>query len=145
MAKPTVLAGTKLLLLLGNGASPEVFAEPCGLTTKGWEMAASTNTNLIPDCDDPEAPAFESTDINGISGNASGNGVMAVESYSVWRTWFLSAAGKNMRITLDHDDLGYYEGSFKLTNLKTTGTRGNKVLVDVTIKSDGEFTWVDNP
>jgi hypothetical protein len=145
MAKPTVIAGTKLLLLVGNGASPEVFGEPCGLTTKSFDLSASTNTTVIPDCDDPEAGAWEATDINALSGTASGNGVMSVESFSVWNTWFLSTENRNMQIKLDHADLGHYAGAFKLTSFKLSGTRGNKVLVDVTVKNDGEVAWVDNP
>lgn len=143
MAQPTVIAGTKLLILVGDGASPEVFAEPCGLTTKSFDMTASTNTNVIPDCADPEAAAFESTDINALAGSASGSGIMAVESFAVWNNWFFSTEAKNLRITLDHPDLGYFAGGFKLTSFKLSGTRGNKVLVDVTIKNDGAFAWVD--
>lgn len=143
MAQPVVIAGTKLLLLVGDGASPEVFAEPCGLTTKSFDLSASTNTTLIPDCDDPEAPAWESTDVNALSCTAAGNGVMAVESFATWNDWFLSGLGKNMQIKLDHASLGYYSGSFKLTSFKLAGTRGNKVLVDVSIKNDGVVTWVD--
>jgi predicted secreted protein len=142
MAKPTVIAGTKLLLLVGNGAGPEVFAEPCGLTTKSFDMSASTNTTLIPDCDDPEAPAWESTDVNGLSASGSGTGVMSTESFAVWNDWFLSAQGKNMQIKLDHASLGHYAGSFKLTSFKLAGTRGNKVTVDLSFKSDGEVVWV---
>lgn len=145
MAKPTVIEGTKLLLLVGDGASPEVFGEPCGLTTKAFNIAASTNTNLIPDCDDPEAPAWESTDINGMSAVVSGNGIMAVEAFKKWNDWMLSSQGKNMQIKLDHPDLGHYVGSFKLTQCNFSGTRGNKVLVDISAKADGEVTWVDNP
>lgn len=143
MAQPTVLAGTKLLLLVGDGAVPEVFGEPCGLTTKSFDLAASTNTNLIPDCDDPEAPAWESTDINGLSGTAAGTGVMSVESFNVWNDWFMSAEGRNMQIKLDHASLGWYAGSFKLTSFKLAGARGNKVTVDLSAKSDGQVVWVD--
>jgi predicted secreted protein len=143
MAQPTVLAGTKLLLLVGNGASPEVFAEPCGLTTKSFDFNASTNTNLIPDCDDPEAPAWETTDINALSASLSGSGLMTVASYQVWREWFLSAEGRNMHVKFDHADLGHYTGSFKLLNLKHTGSRGNKVTVEVSAKADGAVAWVD--
>lgn len=145
MAKPTVIAGTKLLLLVGDGASPEVFGEPCGLTTKSFDMGASTNTTLIPDCDDPEAPAWEATDINGLSATGSGQGVMAVESFDKWNDWFMSAEGKNMQIKLDHADLGHYAGSFKLTSFKLAGTRGNKVTVDLSFKNDGPVAWVANP
>jgi hypothetical protein len=71
MTQPTVLPGTKLLILVGDGASPEVFGEPCGLTTKSFELSASTNTTLIPDCADPEAPAWEAKDVNALSATAS--------------------------------------------------------------------------
>lgn len=145
MAKPKVIAGTKLLLLVGDGASPEIFAEPCGLTTKGFELTVSTNTTVIPDCDDPEAPAWESTDPNALSGAATGSGVMAVASFTVWNQWFLGASPKNMQIKLDDPELGYYSGSFLLTSFKLAGVRGNKVTVDVTIKNDGEVIWTDNP
>lgn len=145
MAKPTVLAGTKLLLLLGNGASPEVFAEPCGLTTKSFDLSASTNTTVLPDCDDPEAAAWEATDINALSATGSGTGVMAVEAFDKWNDWFLSTETNNMQIKLDHGDLGHYAGGFKLTSFKLAGTRGNKVTVDLSFKNDGEVTWVPNP
>jgi predicted secreted protein len=143
MAQPVVLPGTKLLLLVGNAASPEVFAEPCGLTTKSFDLSASTNTNLIPDCADPEAPAWESTDINALSATLSGSGLLAVGSFDIWRDWFMSGEGKNMQIKLDHASLGHYVGSFKLTQLKHTGTRGNKVTIEVSAKADGAVTWVD--
>lgn len=145
MAKPTVLPGTKLLLLVGDGASPEIFAEPCGLTTKSFDLGASTNTTVLPDCTNPEAAAWEATDINALSASGSGTGVMAVESFKTWNDWFLSTEGKNMQIKLDHADLGHYLGFFKLTGFKLAGTRGNKVTVDLSFKNDGEVTWVENP
>ncbi|MCA6098865.1 phage tail tube protein [Bradyrhizobium australafricanum] len=143
MAQPTVIAGTKLLILVGDGASPEVFAEPCGLTTKSFNLTASTNTTLIPDCDDPEAPAWEAKDVNSLAAQVSGSGVMAVESYAKWNDWFMSAAARNAQIKLDNAGLGHYAGSFILTSLKLTGTRGQKVTVDVTLDNDQAVTWVD--
>jgi predicted secreted protein len=120
MTQPTVLPGTKLLILVGDGASPEVFG-------------------------DPEAPAWEAKDVNALSATASGNGVMAVESFATWNEWFTSAAAKHCQIKLDSDDLGYYSGTFILSSLKFGGTRGQKVTVDVTIVNDGAIVWVDAP
>ena len=48
-----------------------------------------------------------------------------------------------MQIKLDHADLGHYAGTFKLTSFKLAGTRGNKVTVDLTLKSDSEVTWTN--
>ncbi|WP_315833897.1 phage tail tube protein [Bradyrhizobium prioriisuperbiae] len=145
MAQPTVLPGTKLLILVGDGMSPEVFAAPCGLTTTGIEFSASTNTTLIPDCDDPEAPAWEAKDINGLSATVTGNGVMAVESFAKWNEWFQSAEAKDVQVKLDDASLGHWAGQFILSNLKFGGVRGNKVTVDVTMVNNGAVPWVDNP
>lgn len=145
MAQPTVIPGTKLLILVGDGGSPEVFAQPCGLTTNGIDFAASTNSTLIPDCDDPEAPAWEAKDINALSATVSGNGVMAVESFDVWNDWFQAVEGRNCQIKLDSDDLGHWAGKFILTGLRYGGQRGQKVTLDVSLANTGAVVWVPNP
>jgi predicted secreted protein len=142
MAQPTVLSGTKLLILVGDGASPEVFAQPCGLTTNGIDFSASTNTTLLPDCADPDLPAWEAKDVNGLSASVTGTGVMAVESFDIWNDWFQAAAAKNCQIKLDSAELGYWAGSFILTGLKYSGTRGEKVTVDITLSNNGAVPWV---
>ncbi|MFC0243674.1 phage tail tube protein [Rhodopseudomonas telluris] len=143
MAQPTVLKGTQLLLKVGDGASPEVFAEPCGLTTKSFDRSAATSTNLIPDCADPEAPAWESTDVSALSCTFSGSGLMARESFDIWNDWFESAEGKNMQIWLG--TMGHFNGNFVLTSFKLSGQRGNKVQVEVAAKADGAVAWVEAP
>jgi predicted secreted protein len=142
MAQPTVLAGTKLLILVGDGNSPELFAQPCGLTTSGIDFSASTNTTLIPDCADPEAPAWEAKDVNSLAAQVTGNGVMAVESFDIWNDWFQSALAKNVQIKLDSADLGYWQGAFILSGLRYGGQRGQKVTVDITLQNSGEVPWV---
>jgi predicted secreted protein len=142
MAKPTVLPGTKLLILVGDGVSPELFAQPCGLTTRSFDLSASTNTTLIPDCTDPEAPAWEAKDVNALSAAVSGSGVMAVEAFDAWNDWFMSAEAKNVQIKLDHASLGHWTGRFILTSCKFGGQRGQKVTVEVALANDGEVAWV---
>lgn len=144
MAQPTVIVGTKLLILVGDGATPEVFGQPCGLTTRGFDLAASTNSTLIPDCDDPEAPAWEAKDVNALSATISGSGVMAIEAFPTWNDWFMNAQSKNIQIKLDDPALGYWQGSFIMSAAKFSGTRGQKVNIDVTMVNDGALTFVDN-
>ncbi len=143
MAQPTVLVGTKLLILVSDGNSPETFSQPCGLTTRNFNLKASTNSTLIPDCDDPEAPAWEAKDVNALSAEVAGEGVMAVESFDTWNNWFMSALSKGARITLDDPALGYWAGSFILTDLRYGGTRGQKVTLGITMANDGAVTWND--
>lgn len=144
MAAPSVLPGTKLLILVGNGAEPEVFSQPCGLTNKSFKLSATTNSTLIPDCDDPEAPAWEAKEVNSLALQVTGTGVMAKESLAIWRDWFMSAGSKNCQMHIDDNDLGYFEGSMIISNLELGGQRGQKVTINVTIENDGAPVWVDN-
>lgn len=146
MAAPTVISGTKLLILVGDAGSPEVFAEPCGLTTKTFDLAASTNTTVIPDCSNPDLPAWEAKTVNALSATITGAGVMAIEAHTVWEAWFMAAVAKNVQIKLNNaTGLGYYSGSFLLTALKYNGTRGQKVTVDLSMVNDGAVGWTAIP
>jgi Phage tail tube protein len=151
MTAPTVIAGTKLLVLIGAGGdspgSPDVFAEPCGLTTKNFTLNASTNTTLIPDCADPSLPAWEAKDVNALSAEVTGTGVMAVESFHTWSDWFMGATERAARITLTSPtsnplSLGYWQGSFILSKLTYNGVRGQKVNIDITMVNNGPLTFV---
>src|SRR5215831_21415951 len=151
MAAPTVITGTKLLVLIGAGGdspgSPDVFAEPCGLTTKNFTLNASTNTTLIPDCIDPSLPAWEAKDVNALSAEVTGAGVMAVESFHTWVDWYLGATERQSRIQLVSptslpNSLGYFQGAFILSKLTYNGVRGQKVNIDVTLVNNGVITFV---
>lgn len=151
MAQPTVIPGTKLLILVGAGGdspgSPDVFGEPCGLTTKAFDLTASTNTTNIPDCANPDLPSWEAKDIASLAAEATGNGVMAVESFHTWLDWFLGATSRTCRIqlvspTANPLSLGYFQGDFVLSKLTYNGTRGQKVTIDVTLSNNGALTFV---
>jgi TP901-1 family phage major tail protein len=141
MAKPTTLTFGKLLVLLGDGNSPEVFAAPCGLTTKGFDLSASSNDIQVPDCDNPDAPAWTERVVRALSGRVSGSGVMAVESFDTWKDWFISGEAANVRIKFNDAALGYYYGGFILSSLNYRGAIGDKVTVEVTMESDGQIQW----
>ena len=151
MAAPTVIPGTKLLVLIGAGGdspgSPDVFAEPCGLTTKNFTLNASTNTTLIPDCVDPSLPAWEAKDVNALSAEVTGTGVMAVEAFHAWLDWYLGAQERQARIQLVSPvalplSLGYFQGSFILSRLVYNGVRGQKVNMDMTMVNNGVLVFV---
>jgi hypothetical protein len=140
--KPTVIDGTKLLILVGDGGSPEVFTTPCGLTSNTFSLTAATGSTVIPFCDDPSAAAFDAKTVTSLSAQVTGSGVMAVESFAVWNNWFLSGQAKNAQIKLDNAALGSYQGPWVLSSFKLVGTRGQKVTVDVTIDNSDIISFV---
>jgi len=144
MARPTTYSAKLLLIQLGNGGTPEVFAAPCGLTTRGIQMTKETNDVTVPDCDDPDLPAWTERDVLSLSGEISGSGILAAEAFATWRAAFLSTNAVNCRIRINETGAnggGYFYGAFHLTALNITGEIGNKVQVEITLISDGEIQW----
>lgn len=147
MARPTTLKGSKVLILLGDGATPtEAFVAPCALTTKGIEFAADTNDFNVPDCDNPDAPTFTERVVATLSATISGAGTLAMESFDEWREWFDSGLEKNVRFKLDAPSAnngGYWTMSAILSAFGIGAEQGGLATVDVTILSDGAWTWTD--
>lgn len=143
MAKAQTVTFGVFGIKVGDGATPEAFSAPCGLTSKGFNQTASTQETVVPDCDDPDAPAYTERGIDAISGEISGSGVLDKSAFeNVWQPWFVSAAPRNCRIYPSGETGKYYAGSFVLTALNMTADRGQKVTISVTMQNDGEYTLV---
>lgn len=145
MAKPTTILGSHLLIMLGDGNSPETFGAPCGLTSKSLNLSASVNEFNVPDCADPDAPMWTERVVSALSAGVSGSGVIAMESLDEWRTWFLSGLAKVIHVSVDETLAvggGYFAMSAVLTGFNITGNQGEKATLEVTIQSDGPVTWV---
>lgn len=146
MARPKTLSATKLLLLIGDGAQPEVFAAPCGLTSRGINFSKETNDTTVPDCDNPDAPSWTERVVSALSGTVSGSGVLAMEALETWRDFFFSTESRNVRVKLDAplaSNGGHFEGKFHCTTFNVTGDNGEKINVEVELQNDGEVVWVD--
>jgi predicted secreted protein len=145
VAKPTTLSAAKLLIQLGDGASPEVFSAPCGLITKGINFSAEASDTLVPDCDDPDLPSWIERQIRSLSAGISGSGVLATAAFPIWQAYFFSGAAKNARVKIDTtlaNNGGHFAGSFVLTSFNITGELGDKIQVEIEMASDGEVVWV---
>lgn len=144
MAKPKTLSWTKLSVWPGDGASPEDFTSAvCGLTTKSFTISADTSDIVVPDCDDPDEPAWVERVIRSLSSGFSGSGLMAEDIYATWRAWALSGLAKNVRIVIDGTTIaGYYQGSYVLSSFETNGNQGDgKMQISLQLQSDGLVAW----
>jgi predicted secreted protein len=137
MTQASTLKFSQFLIKLGNGMSPEVFAAPCGLNSRGFSRTASTSDTNVPDCADPDAPSWLERDVVSLSGQMSGSGVVADEDFDTWNDWFESGVSKHIQITLGSRT---WTGSAILSKLDITGQRGQRVQFSVSIDSDGEIS-----
>lgn len=126
----------EFLILLGDGASPQVFADPCGVNSRGFERIAAMNETNVPSCTDPNAPSWLQRDVVSLSVNMPFSGVVAKESIITWDDFFEDGFSKDVRVEIyDH----VWEGRAKLQNLNWTGNRGQRATFSATLVSDGAF------
>lgn len=148
MAQATTARGVKLLVKIGDGADPEVFAHPCLINAaRGLDIVAQTNDIVIPDCSDPDLMAWAAREKVSLSGTINGQGVLHTPDTETWSDYVMSADPKNVRVELGGvalaDGGGYWAGSFLCTQFGVTGERGNRIEASVTMLSDGAITWTD--
>jgi len=149
MAQAKTLSGVKLGILVGDGGSPETFSSDCLANTgdRGIGFTSDTNDVIVPDCTNPNDPAWKQVMKDGFKAEITGSGVLPTDKNKEWFNWFNSDTGKNCRVEFTGvagaDGGGYWEGQFKLTSYNVSGSRGDLVQVEFTLESNSAITWTD--
>lgn len=142
MAKPTTAKGGKMLVKLGDGGSPEIFAAPCGFNSKTFTRSKTLNEVQVPDCDDPDAPQVVERDVQSIDWEVSGEGILAAEALATWDAFNDSTDTKNVQIVLDlpaPTGTITYTGAAHLESFEIVGQIGQRITVSITLKGSGEL------
>jgi predicted secreted protein len=148
MAFPKTLQGHKILIQIGDGATPtEAFAAYCGMVNANLSFTSSVQENAVPDCADPAAPMWLERSVDTLGVTISGDGTLDTkDALPAWWEWFTSAEAKNIRVKVDAapaDGGGYWAGSFVLTSLELGGQRKQNSTISVEFQSNGVVTWTD--
>jgi hypothetical protein len=143
MAQATTLKFGKQSIVIGDGASPEVFSAPCGFTQLTRTLNVNTQDVNIPDCNDPDLASWLATDEESRQMIVSGQGVLAEEAMVLWDDWFLNGGEKNVRWnrTATAPLNGYFAGPGVLTAYEESAQRGQRWNVSVTIAFNGAPVW----
>jgi len=138
MSYPTTIKGSKIALLLGNGADPEVFTVVCGLTTRGLTRTNQTSEATIWDCTDPDAPPIIERDILAGDWTITGSGQAVVaeldrleaafEQSADWKLVFYGTGTTVART---------YTGSAVMTNLEIGSVNGQRGTLSLTLAGNG--------
>lgn len=145
MAKPKTYSGSVVAVFLEDPENSGTFLRPCGLTQHSANFTKNLNEIDVPDCDDPDLPAWVEREVSSLDFSASGSGVLAVEAVDTWWGAFNSTESINARIYIgkpdDTDNGHYWEGLVHVTSFEVTGNRGERAQVSVNFASDGELTF----
>ncbi|AIT81596.1 phage tail tube protein [Novosphingobium pentaromativorans] len=142
MTYPTTIKGQRVLLQLGDGATPtEAFTTVCGITTKGLQRTRQTQDTVLWDCTDPEASPITEREI--LAGdwtmNGSGQAVLSVlddleaayDAASNWKLNFVDSSGTTVRS---------YTGNAIMTDLTLGAVNGDKCSISITLSGNGVLT-----
>lgn len=146
MAAPVTLRFGDGYIEAGDGATPtEVFTKVCGFTEIQLTFEKELNETVVPDCDDPDAPAWTQRDAVSQSMSFSCSGVAAVDALPALQGMFADGASRNLRIRFVGGGSGgatpdrLISGKFH-TKYSLSGQRGERWRVEFSGESDGAVT-----
>lgn len=140
MAAPTTAKFGKFRVLLGDSASPIVYSAPCGFTSKSLTLTKNLQDINLPDCDDPDAPAWVGRDVQSLSAAISGEGVLAAESAPDWFAAYEDTDSVPVRIEIEFTAITYvYTGFMHVSEMVLGAEQGGRVTSNISMQSDGEL------
>ena len=130
-------------VLIGDGADPEAFAAPCGFTERSISFNRELSDTNVPDCADEDAPSWLERDVTSMSATIGGTGVLEATALPTWLGLLETTASFNARVELWREGakVGHWQGAFQLESFETSGTKGERVTVTVSLQSDGAVTY----
>lgn len=150
MAAVPRVTGSKLLVQIGNGGTPtETFAHDCLInTSRGIKFTSETNEEIMPDCTNPDDPAWKEVTKDGLQVSVSGAGKLYAASVDEFFNWWKSPNAKNCRFMLNLTGAnggGYWSGAFHLTEFEVSAD-DNKATAEcqISLVSSGPVTWTAN-
>jgi hypothetical protein len=138
MAAANSLKYSEFVFQFGDGAAPETFSRPCGVTSRDFAIEPNTSDTALPDCSDEDLPAWLDRDT--VSMSASGNiaGTLDDDDFDALLDWALSGDSRNARLIIKNRRL---DGAFKIS-LTASAEKGKKVTFQGKLTSDGKITRV---
>ncbi|TPJ86958.1 MULTISPECIES: phage tail tube protein [unclassified Mesorhizobium] len=137
---PGQQTGRLLLLQIGNGASPELFNNLCGVQTRSFNMSANDVDTTIPDCENPgDTP--QKTGVPGIKNRTfTGSGkFVAGADQTAFMQHVIDATVFNAKVIVP--GLGTFTGSWYVTDFTLNGEQEGTMGFDATFMAAGPLEF----
>ena len=146
MSEPTTFEFA--VIYVGNGATPEVKVKLCGIQTTGFNRTVQSNDRFVRDCDNPARVPERRVRVTGKQRDLTGSGL-----YNIDQTALLSnIEGKRRNfdyVLMDISDesvpagveIGTWSGPGVVTTLNMGTNEDDDATVEITIASDGLWTY----
>lgn len=138
------------VVLLGDGASPEIFTIVCGVTDVSINETANSSDRFRRDCAKPGIPGIRYTKSGGKQLDVTGSGTSNADM-TVRLTAALGAV-RNYKIETRQEDgsdtgvlLGAYAGAFRMTANNITTAAEGESSGEITLANHGAYTYTPAP
>ena len=133
--------GRALLVKISDGASPEVFANLCGLNSKTLTINNSMIDVTTPDCTTPEG-ALWTESLGGLkSVSVSGDGFFEDSTTEARMNTVSMLADAKTNFQIIVPSFGTYAGAFYIESLEFGGETEGGVTYSLTLASTGAVTF----
>lgn len=145
MATQPNTSGRKLLIMIGDGESPESFLHYCSFNAdRGFAREKATTDENDQDCDEPDLPGWLTRTTDSYSANITGSGRVKLGDVEFLDELFEDPNPRNIKVKIDMPGGRTYTGAYIMTNLTYTGPEQGSMTFDATFVSSGPVTAADN-
>lgn len=146
MAEPTTIRGGMVRVLLGNAATPIVYAAPCGFNQRSVTINKGLEEVSIPDCDNPDEVNWLGRDATSLSMSISGEGLLAEESVETWLDAAEDVESVPLKVEWEFPTKTItWTGKAHVEAFEAGAQDGRRVTGNVSLQSDGKMTRVVTP
>lgn len=134
------------LIKKGDGATPEVFAVLCGMQDATINTTAQTQDRFVRDCAKPGSIPKRKTKTTGLAQDITGSGLTNADNVADMQAAIGHVANYTIECYADNGTdagelLGTFAGAYKLTAHNLSLTRENASTAEITLASEGDWTW----
>lgn len=143
MAYLVPVLGSQILIQIGDGADPEVFAHSNVVnTTRGVTLSSDVEADDLPDLADQSAPAAKFRRVKSKDCKIDGAGMMSAADTYAWMERWDSGVPFNVKVT---DGNWTITGPFVLSNFQLSADRTKPGENQLTLEQSGPVTITENP
>ncbi len=144
MATQPNFSGRRLIIRVGDGASPEVFSIFCTFNgDRAIQFDAATTDEMDIDCDDPTAVGWMVSQVDSLSATISGAGRVKAVDVPEFFAWFSSGEPRNVEVEIDAPNGGTFEGQALLTSWNVNGGETGSATADLSMRFTGPVTYTE--
>ncbi len=132
--------GRTLLIQIGDGATPEVFKNLCGLKTRSFTLSADRIDTTVPSCTNPGGPVVQTSrpGVQSVAFTGAGKAIVGADTKK-FRQYVRENTPFNAKVIVPGD--GTYTAQWVVTNFELSGDETNTMEFSATFNTTTVYSF----